>query len=1155
MTKAKTKPSAFNRNKMYFSLTCSLLLCLGLTEAKAASHTVGASGCDFTTIQAAIDDGGTSDGDTIVISDTVHTEAGINITKSLTITGSGSSTTTLQAHANAGSASSRVFSIASGKTVTIEDMTIRHGYMDGEHGGAINNSGTLTVNRCTISDSETRTGMSGGRGGGIYNGGTFSANQCVFSGNTCQHSGGGFCNASGKTATLTNCTIANNTSSDIAAGIISWGGSLTLQQCTISGNSGSYVGGVHLIGAASAINCTISGNSANTAAGGVLCESSTATITNCTITANSCTNHTGGIRSWNCTTTIKNTIVAGNTNGGGTGDLQVTSGAFTTSGYNLIRDNTGLSGTFPAGTPNGNNDWAGTSASPVEPLLNALAANGGYTQTHSLQATSPAIDKIPNGVNGMGTSPLNVDQRGTTRPQNTNGDIGSYEYVTPAAPTVTTTAASGVTSSGASSGGNVTTDGGSSVTARGVCWNTTGNPTTADSKTSDGTGTGSFTSTISGLTRSTLYYVRAYATNSTGTGYGNQLSFTSSAQIPTVSAVGITNIEQTTATSGGTVTDDGGGTITARGLCWSTTTAPTVADSKTTESGTAGAFSSTMTGLTMGTTYYVRAYATNSAGTGYAGELSFLAGSSNDDGNSSTDDSGDETPVEETDSDGDGTPDDADGCPADSAKTSPGVCGCGTADTDSDGDGTADCADACPNDPTKTNPGATGCGTVEEDTDGDGVPDGADGCPNDPQKTEPGVLGCGVSEEDTDGDGTPDSVDGCPNDPLKTEPGLAGCGVFETDTDGDGAPDNVDGCPLNPNKIEPGVEGCNVTEDDTDGDGTPDSADDCPTDPNKVTPGLAGCGKSELDSDGDGTPDAVDKCPDDPNKVTLGDGGCGTIEPDSDGDGVPDSVDVCPNDPNKTTPGMFGCGASESDTDGDGTPDDLDGCPNDPNKNAPGEAGCGNSEPDTDGDGTPDSVDGCSSDPHKTAPGNLGCGVTENPNLNVTVEVEGEHTSAGDNHAAPTAPVGGQFNVQVNIHNIGNGGATHVRVAVQIPANTEFISAAFETVETGAPLPLEYVVEGDTVYLYVGDVSASQQLAVVMTLRAIEAGDVTFDPQVGSNEMSDTVSADQSVEAVIDEENYSWIITTTPVPCGVLGLAPLAMTLGVMFGWRTRRGR
>jgi uncharacterized protein (TIGR02145 family) len=77
----------------------------------------------------------------------------------------------------------------------------------------------------------------------------------------------------------------------------------------------------------------------------------------------------------------------------------------------------------------------------------------------------------------------------------------------------------------ANSGGDIASDGGATITARGVCWSTTQNPTIADSKTSDGTGTGTFTSAITGLTATTNYYVRAYATNSIATSYGNKLMF------------------------------------------------------------------------------------------------------------------------------------------------------------------------------------------------------------------------------------------------------------------------------------------------------------------------------------------------------------------------------------------------------------------------------------------------------------------------------------------------------------------------------------------------------------------------------------------------------------------------------------------------------
>jgi uncharacterized protein (TIGR02145 family) len=100
--------------------------------------------------------------------------------------------------------------------------------------------------------------------------------------------------------------------------------------------------------------------------------------------------------------------------------------------------------------------------------------------------------------------------------------------------TLTTTEATSITTTTALIGGNITSDGGSSVTARGVVWSTSPNPTIAlSTKTTDGAGTEAFTTSITGLTPNTTYYVRAYATNSVGTAYGNQVSFTTS-PIPSV---------------------------------------------------------------------------------------------------------------------------------------------------------------------------------------------------------------------------------------------------------------------------------------------------------------------------------------------------------------------------------------------------------------------------------------------------------------------------------------------------------------------------------------------------------------------------------------------------------------------------------------------
>jgi uncharacterized protein (TIGR02145 family) len=192
-------------------------------------------------------------------------------------------------------------------------------------------------------------------------------------------------------------------------------------------------------------------------------------------------------------------------------------------------------------------------------------------------------------------------------------------------PTVTTAAVTNITQTTATSGGTVTSDGGATVTARGVCWNTSSNPTTTNSHTTDGSGTGTFVSNLTGLTANTLYYLRAYATNSVGTAYGNELTFTTlpNLTLPTVTTTTVTNIAQTTATSGGDVTSDGGATVTARGVCWNTSSNPTTANSHTSDGSGTGIFVSNLTGLTPNTLYYVRAYATNSVGTSYGSELTF----------------------------------------------------------------------------------------------------------------------------------------------------------------------------------------------------------------------------------------------------------------------------------------------------------------------------------------------------------------------------------------------------------------------------------------------------------------------------------------------------------------------------------------------------
>lgn len=193
----------------------------------------------------------------------------------------------------------------------------------------------------------------------------------------------------------------------------------------------------------------------------------------------------------------------------------------------------------------------------------------------------------------------------------------------PNVPTMTTYDPYDITASSVKTGGNITSDGGGEVQSRGICWSKNENPTIEDSKTINGKGSGTFTTELTGLEPATKYYVRSYSTNRTGTGYGNIVTFTTLVTKPTVTTVAASQITNNSAITGGNISSTGGAAITQRGVCWSTKENPTIANNVVNSGTGIGVFASSITGLIPVTKYYVKAYASNSAGTSYGDQVEF----------------------------------------------------------------------------------------------------------------------------------------------------------------------------------------------------------------------------------------------------------------------------------------------------------------------------------------------------------------------------------------------------------------------------------------------------------------------------------------------------------------------------------------------------
>jgi uncharacterized protein (TIGR02145 family) len=184
-----------------------------------------------------------------------------------------------------------------------------------------------------------------------------------------------------------------------------------------------------------------------------------------------------------------------------------------------------------------------------------------------------------------------------------------------------------ITPTSAICGGNITNDGGAAITSRGVCWSTEQIPTLDDNFTRDGKGIGNFTSNLTGLKPNTTYYVRAYAVNSKGTGYGVLINMFKTQPpmtlLPELITAIVTEIKLNSARCAGYVSSDGGSSVTDRGICWGKSATPTLSDSVFKCGQGTGDFSCYLNNLDPDARYYIRAYATNGNGTNYGEIKSF----------------------------------------------------------------------------------------------------------------------------------------------------------------------------------------------------------------------------------------------------------------------------------------------------------------------------------------------------------------------------------------------------------------------------------------------------------------------------------------------------------------------------------------------------
>jgi hypothetical protein len=362
-------------------------------EPAPATITVCAEGCDFGTLQGAIDDADTTSGAVITVLDAVHTEAGIHVQKDVTIQGLGADRTVVQAHSVLREAPDRVFFVPEGASVSIRGMTIRHGRaQEGDlSGGGLSNLGLCSLEACIIRDNSANDG------GGVFNHGTLNIRHCGIHDNLADReappgyecgSGGGVKNGFRSTLVMESSTISGNRALGKGGGLfIACEGSATVTNSTISSNRAERDGGgIYIKTHTELVHCTVADNVTARQGGGIYVRD-TMEWSNCLVARNAPQDVTLG----------------------GQGGYQG-QGSISASQHNWVAD-----ASCPA-------DHSG------DPLLDVLADNGGGTLTHALLLNSPAINCIP-----ATACSLPYDQRGQSRPIQVSSDaavcdVGAFEW-------------------------------------------------------------------------------------------------------------------------------------------------------------------------------------------------------------------------------------------------------------------------------------------------------------------------------------------------------------------------------------------------------------------------------------------------------------------------------------------------------------------------------------------------------------------------------------------------------------------------------------------------------------------------------------------------------------------------------------------------------